>query len=81
MLNELRKEIDEIDELIIQLLDDRIEIVHEIGDYKKDNNIDVLDSTREALIFEKIEKMDLENKDTIIKIYEQLMNVTKDVQR
>lgn len=81
MLDNLRKEIDEIDELIIQLLDDRIEIVHEIGDYKRANNIDVLDSSREALIFDKINNMDLENKETIIKIYEQLMNVTKDVQR
>jgi monofunctional chorismate mutase len=81
MLDNLRKEIDEIDELIIQLLDDRIEIVHDIGDYKKKNNIDVFDNKRESMIFDKINNMDLENKDAIIKIYEELMIVTKDVQR
>ena len=81
MLENLRKEIDEIDELIIQLLDDRIQIVQEIGDYKKSNNIEVLDKTRESLIYEKINGMDIENKETIVKIYQELMNITKEVQR
>ncbi len=81
MLENLRKEIDEIDELIIQLLDDRIQIVQEIGDYKKSNNIEVLDKTRESLIYEKINGMDIENKKTIVKIYQELMNITKEVQR
>lgn len=45
-LDELRHNIDEIDEQIIQLIARRMEIAREIGQNKKDNNISILQMNR-----------------------------------
>ncbi|MEM7371332.1 MAG: bifunctional 3-deoxy-7-phosphoheptulonate synthase/chorismate mutase type II [Bacteroidota bacterium] len=45
-LEELRSEIDEIDKRLIDILGDRMKIVQQIGEYKRDNNITILQSTR-----------------------------------
>lgn len=45
-LDDLRKQIDKIDESIVNLLSKRIEIVKRIGGLKKKNNIPVLDKLR-----------------------------------
>ena len=42
-----RNEIDLIDEEIIRLYEKRMEIVKEVINYKLDNNIEILDSSRE----------------------------------
>jgi len=45
-LNSLRKQIDEIDEQIINLITQRFEVVMKIGKYKKKNNLPLLDMKR-----------------------------------
>jgi chorismate mutase len=45
-LEELRHSIDELDETIIQAIAKRMEIAREIGEYKKDNNITILQMSR-----------------------------------
>ena len=45
-LDNLRKQIDEIDESIIVLLAKRMKIVEKIGGFKKKNNIPVFDKLR-----------------------------------
>jgi chorismate mutase len=45
-LEDLRKQIDEIDELIVSLLAKRMKIVKEIGRIKKENNLPVFDKSR-----------------------------------
>ncbi len=58
MLNELRDEINLIDEQMIQLFVRRMEVVKEILNYKKQNNLPVLDEQREVLLIKKnIEKL------------------------
>lgn len=52
-LAESRKRIDEIDSKIIELYEERMEIVKDVIKYKIENNIDVLDSGRENLMLEK----------------------------
>lgn len=52
-LAELRKRIDEIDSKIIELYEERMEIVKDVIKYKIENNIDVLDSGRENLMLKK----------------------------
>ncbi len=79
-LQQERSKIDEIDQEIIKLLDRRIKSVKEIGKYKRDNAIPILDESREKLIFEKIMNMEIENKKEICEIYSELMNVTKAMQ-
>lgn len=45
-MNDLRHEIDEIDENLINLLGRRMKIAEKIGEYKKENNIAVLQTSR-----------------------------------
>ena len=45
-LSELRKQIDKIDDLIIQKMAERMAIVEKIGNYKKDNDITILQVNR-----------------------------------
>lgn len=47
-LDEYRKEIDEIDTKIIALYEARMEVVKKVIAYKLENNIPVLDSSRET---------------------------------
>ncbi len=52
----LRKEIDKIDEQIIDLFKKRIEFSSEILKIKKENNLQSTDEKRENLIFDSIKK-------------------------
>lgn len=59
-LENLRKHIDVIDFKILDLLSMRMELVREIGDYKKDNNITILQIERWSEIFKsRIEKAEI----------------------
>ncbi|MGL5021649.1 MAG: chorismate mutase [Mycoplasmatales bacterium] len=77
----LREDIDIIDNKIIELLEQRLELVKEIGIYKKEKNLEVLDSKREEIIINKINCMDIKNKTQIIEIYINVMRITKDMQK
>jgi 3-deoxy-7-phosphoheptulonate synthase len=57
ILKELRKQIDVFDDLIIDLLEQRMEVVEKIGLYKKENNITILQRPRwEEIITSSIER-------------------------
>ncbi len=45
-LNDLRKQIDELDSTLLELLAKRMRVAREIGTYKKENNLTVLQATR-----------------------------------
>lgn len=47
-----RKEIDEIDSKIIDLFEQRMDIVKKVIDYKIKNNLPILDSSRESIMLE-----------------------------
>lgn len=53
-LESYREQIDAIDAELIALLKKRLQIAEKIGMYKKANNIDVLDKSREHEIIEKL---------------------------
>lgn len=73
MLKELRKEVDNIDDELIKLLEKRFEITKKIGEYKALQQIEVLDKNREYEILKKIKNNKLEYEDEIIEIFECLM--------
>jgi len=52
-LEELRAEINEIDEKLIGLFKDRMKVVKEIAHYKIENDMQVLDESREEFIIKK----------------------------
>jgi monofunctional chorismate mutase len=51
-LLELRKQIDFIDQSIIELLDKRIEVVQQIGKVKRELNLPVINKNRENQVLE-----------------------------
>ena len=74
-LDELRKEIDEIDIEIIHLLGKRMDIVREIGKLKKENDLAPLDEKRWQEVVKKVSKIAKDHslsQDLIIKIYEEI---------
>lgn len=80
MLDKYRQEINQIDEELINLLEKRFTVTKAIGEFKKENNIPVLNKNREQEIVEKIQALDLDNEKFIIELYLQLMKIAKDQQ-
>lgn len=52
-LSKLREEIDKLDDRIIKVLGDRMKVVEEIGNYKRDNNVTILQVNRWDEIIQK----------------------------
>ena len=53
-LEEARARIDSINEDLVKLLSERFDVVKEIGEYKKQNNLPVYDEARENAVIEKV---------------------------
>ncbi|OAV66043.1 T-protein [Bacteroidales bacterium Barb6] len=74
-LTELRRQIDNIDEQLLEILSKRMRISREIGVYKKEHNMPVLQSPRYSEILDKRSRMgtsmDL-NTDFVKKILEEI---------
>ncbi|WP_019138340.1 chorismate mutase [Peptoniphilus timonensis] len=77
-LREDRKILDEIDSKIISLLENRMEIVKEVGSYKLKNNLNIEDKNREKFIIEKLEKaINPEFKNIVEPIYSEIFKESK----
>ncbi len=80
-LETFRLEINNIDTQIFELLNQRHSVVKKIGQYKKENNIPVLDQSREKIIETKIKtKYQGQEGEYINKIYKEVMNQSKNIQ-
>lgn len=53
-LEELRNQLDEIDNRLMVLLAERFKVTQKVGEYKRDNNLPPVDPSREAAIFERV---------------------------
>jgi len=51
-ISKIRKNIDQIDKKIVELLDERAECVKKIGEYKKQHNIPIYQPEREKQVKE-----------------------------
>lgn len=83
-LSNLRKIIDAIDEQILDLIKSRIEVVVEIGEVKKENNIDVKDEKREEEIYnrlvEKAKEKDIKP-EAVKKVWKSLLEISYEIER
>lgn len=66
-----------LDNQIIKLLDERFKVTKKIGDYKRNNQIKVLNKGREEAIVSRIKEMNLTNEDQILELYSYMMDVSK----
>ncbi|MDO4478259.1 MAG: chorismate mutase [Lachnospiraceae bacterium] len=81
-LNELRPEIDAIDQEMQALFERRMAIAGEVAAYKKANGLPVLDEGREEALLEKLRDRasDPEMGEAIVRLYEALLAVSRDYQ-
>lgn len=81
-IKELRKRIDLIDNEFRDLLKTRLEIVSLISKYKKENNLPILDSSREEEILNNISEKYKNDylKDYYIDLQKELMTISKNYQ-
>ena len=82
-INSLRKNIDELDDQMIDLVVQRLAIAKEIGDIKETNGIEVIDPYRESQIINRFAGKlagTLEKKD-ITAIFEPIYSISKRLQK
>ena len=61
-LEDYRKQIDRVNDEIVDAVSRRMKIVEEIGQYKKDNGMEIVDEGREEKVKQQFEKL-FENED------------------
>lgn len=82
-LEEYRREIDLIDKEMIALFERRMDVARKVGEYKKENNMEILNSKREAEVIEK-NVNSLKNKDYKDigrEFFENLMKLSRSLQK
>lgn len=83
MLIEQRKKIDVIDKQLVELFEERMRIVEEVKQIKMKNNIPILDSSREDIVYEKacsyLKDKTLE--EDLKVLYSTIMNISKNRQK
>ena len=78
----LRKQIDEIDNELCKLFENRMEVAKKIGEYKKLHNLNILDASREEIVLEKA-KHRIKNKNLeeyYLLLVQKLMELSKKYQ-
>lgn len=80
-LEMLRTQIDALDEIIAKAYAKRLEVVHKIGEYKKNNNVAVLDCGREQKVFDKVGCFGGEYQNEVKDLYAFIMNYSKILQQ
>lgn len=81
-LDIIRQEIDQIDDQIVKLLEERMHLVEGVVAYKKASGKPILDSKREEVIFEKVRSR-VTNKhyqETIVAIFSDILKRSRDYQ-
>ena len=78
-----RRQIDEIDRKLVDLLSQRARAAHEIGKLKRDVGMQIYEPDREKAVFENARKVNrgpLPDRD-LQRIYERIMDVMRAIQR
>lgn len=82
-LDNFRKKINKIDLELFELIKKRMEVSKKIGNFKKQNNLPILDVKREKKIFEKLKKLAEEknlDKAFIKELFELIIKKSKEEQ-
>jgi chorismate mutase/prephenate dehydratase len=82
-LNKLREKIDRLDEKIIHLIRDRMEVVKEIAEVKKEKGIAIIDPEREKELYQNLRSkargLDLNESDTEI-VFREIVSMSRRIQ-
>lgn len=81
-IQELRLQINQIDEQLVGLFDARMKVALEIGKYKKANDLPVHDPVREQAVLDRqMAAVDAEMAPYVQRLYQTLFELSKDYQR
>ena len=82
-LEEYRRQINSIDRELVQLFEKRMQIAIEIGNYKQENNLPILNEAREKQVIEKnIAYLSNETfKEGLKDFFVNLMSISKSIQQ
>lgn len=81
-LDSIRQEIDQIDDQIVKLLEERMQLVESVVAYKKASGKPILDTKREEVIFEKVRNHveDKRYQETIVATFSDILKRSRDYQ-
>ena len=81
-LDTIRQEIDQIDDQIVKLLEERMHLVEGVVAYKKASGMPILDSKREEVIFEKVRSRveDKRYQETIVATFSDILKRSREYQ-
>ena len=81
-LDIIRQEIDQIDDQIVKLLEERMHLVEGVVAYKKASGKPILHTKREAIIFEKVRSRveDKRYQETIVATFSDILKRSRDYQ-
>ena len=81
-LDIIRQEIDQIDDQIVRLLEERMHLVEGVVAYKKSTGKLILDTKREEVIFEKVRNRVIDKKyeETIVETFSDILKRSRDYQ-
>ena len=81
-LDIIRQEIDQIDNQIVKLLEERMHLVEGVVAYKKASGKPILDTKREEIIFEKVKNRveDKRYQETIVATFSDILKRSRDYQ-
>lgn len=79
MLEKQRATIDRIDREIVKLFEERTKTVEEVAEIKLANDMEILDSGREAIVIEKVQSYleDPSLKEELADLYENIMRISR----
>lgn len=81
-MQELRSQINQIDEQLVRLFDARMKVAQEIGQYKKANDLPVYDAAREQAVLERqMAAVEQEMAPYVRQLYLKLFELSKDYQQ
>jgi len=81
-LDIIRQEIDQIDDQIVKLLEERMHLVEGVVAYKKASGKSILDTKREEVIFDKVRNRveDKRYQETIVATFSDILKRSRDYQ-
>ena len=83
-LDELRENIDRVDEVIVRLLNERARIVCEIGRKKKEQNVPIYQPDREKLVIQHVRGIATEGDlgpDAVARLFERIIDEARTLER
>jgi chorismate mutase-like protein len=83
-LDDLRKDIDRVDEVLVRLLNERARCVCEIGRVKKETGIEVYQPDREKLVLKHVKEIACEGPlgpDAIGRLFERIIDEARRLER